>query len=392
MLHYKYLIVGGGMTGASAVRGIREVDSEGSIAMISAEPDPPYDRPPLSKGLWKGKPVEKIWRKTLEPNVEFIAACSVEGLDPETNSITTEDRTVYKYEKLLLATGGTPRTLPFDDKDVIYYRTFQTYQRLRTEADHKQHFAVIGGGFIGAEIAAALRMIGKDVVMILPDEGIGWAVYPEEVSRYLIEYYRAKGVDVRTGEMIIGMDQRGEQFILKGRSGDEIAAEAVVAGIGIRPNIQLGKSGRLKIGNGIAVDEFLRTSAPDIYAAGDVAEFYNPVLDQRIRVEHEDNANAMGLVAGKNMAGAAIRYEHLPMFYSDLFDIGYEAVGELSSKIETFIDWQEPFEKGVIYYLKGDRVRGVLLWNVWDQVEQARALIAEPGPFSKDNLKGRLTA
>jgi 3-phenylpropionate/trans-cinnamate dioxygenase ferredoxin reductase component len=116
------------------------------------------------------------------------------------------------------------------------------------------------------------------------------------------------------------------------------------------------------------------------------------VLDQRVRVEHEDNANAMGLIAGKNMAGEAIKYEHLPMFYSDLFDIGYEAVGESSARMDTFIDWQESFKKGVIYYLKDQRVRGVLLWNMWDQVEHARALIAQEGPFDKDRLKGRLPA
>src|SRR5207249_3290102 len=137
-------------------------------------------------------------------------------------------------------------------------------------------------------------------------------------------------------------------------------------------------------------DEFCRTSQPDIYAAGDVAEFYNPTLDKRMRVEHEDNANTMGKIAGRNMAGAGDEYDYLPMFYSDLFDLGYEAVGELNAKLETFEDWQEPFKKGVIYYLKDGRVRGVLLWNVWDQVNNARALIAEQGPFNPDNLKGRL--
>jgi 3-phenylpropionate/trans-cinnamate dioxygenase ferredoxin reductase subunit len=390
MTYYKYLIVGGGMTGISAANGIREIDPEGSIGMISTEPDPPYNRPPLTKGLWKGKPVSEIWRKTPQRNFELLAGCPITGLDPETQSLTAEDGTIYKYDKLLLATGGTPRTLPFEDEGVIYYRTFRDYERLRTETDHKQRFIVIGGGFIGAEIAAALKLIGKDVVMVLPEEGIGSAVYPEEISRYLITYYREQGIDVITGEFIVGMQKHGDQFLLTGKSGREITADATVAGIGIRPNIQLAKSGRLKIGNGIAVDEYLRTSDPNIYAAGDVAEFYNPTLDKRIRVEHEDNANTMGLMAGKNMAGETIMYEHLPMFYSDLFDIGYEAVGELNSKMDTFIDWQEPFKKGVIYYLEGSRVRGVLLWNVWDQVDHARALIAEQGPFNGDNLKGRL--
>jgi NADPH-dependent 2,4-dienoyl-CoA reductase/sulfur reductase-like enzyme len=147
---------------------------------------------------------------------------------------------------------------------------------------------------------------------------------------------------------------------------------------------------KLEVGNGIVVDEFLRTSNPDIYAAGDVAAFFNPALGKRMRVEHEDNANTMGRLAGRNMAGPPEPYLHLPSFYSDLFELGYEAVGDLDSRLETFADWKQPNKEGVIYYLKGNRVRGVLLWNVWGQVDAARQLIAEPGPFHAENLKGRL--
>ena len=140
------------------------------------------------------------------------------------------------------------------------------------------------------------------------------------------------------------------------------------------------------------MDRGLRTSHSDIYAAGDVANFYNPALNQRLRVEHEDNANTMGKIAGRNMAGKRERYDHLPFFYSDLFDLGYEAVGELDSRLETVADWKEPYRKGVIYYLRGGRVRGVLLWNVWEQVDSARKLIAEAGPFRAADLKSRLPA
>jgi NADPH-dependent 2,4-dienoyl-CoA reductase/sulfur reductase-like enzyme len=163
-----------------------------------------------------------------------------------------------------------------------------------------------------------------------------------------------------------------------------------VAGIGIKPNIDLARAAGLKVEEGILVDELLQTSQPGIYAAGDAAEFYNPALGKRLRVEHEDNANSMGRQAGRNMAGAGESYTHLPFFYSDLFDLGYEAVGELDSRMETFADWKDPFKKGVIYYLKDGRVRGVLLWNVWEAVPAATALIAEPGPFQPADLKGRL--
>jgi NADPH-dependent 2,4-dienoyl-CoA reductase/sulfur reductase-like enzyme len=141
------------------------------------------------------------------------------------------------------------------------------------------------------------------------------------------------------------------------------------------------------------VNQHLQTSAPDIYAAGDVANFLHSALGKRVRVEHEDNALAMGKLAGRNMAGAAESYTHIPMFYSDLFDVGYEAVGELSSKLETVADWLEPFKKGVVYYLdpSDDRVRGILLWNVWDLLPEARALLNAAGPFRAADLIGRLS-
>jgi NADPH-dependent 2,4-dienoyl-CoA reductase/sulfur reductase-like enzyme len=167
--------------------------------------------------------------------------------------------------------------------------------------------------------------------------------------------------------------------------------DGVIAGIGIRPNLELAKQAGLQVDNGIVVDEHLLTSAPDIFAAGDVAKFYHSALGKGVRVEHEDNALMMGKLAGRNMAGADEPYTHVPMFYSDLFELGYEAVGELSSKLETVTDWQEPFKKGVIYYLSEGRVRGVLLWNVWDFVPEARALLSAPGPFSASDLKGRLS-
>jgi NADPH-dependent 2,4-dienoyl-CoA reductase/sulfur reductase-like enzyme len=140
------------------------------------------------------------------------------------------------------------------------------------------------------------------------------------------------------------------------------------------------------------VNERLETSVPDIYAAGDAANFFHSALGKRTRVEHENNAVEMGKLAGRNMAGGNETYTHIPMFYSDLFDLGYEAVGEMSSKMKTIADWQEePFKKGVVYYMDEGRVRGVLLWNVWEKVEEARALMKEAGPFKEEDLKGRIT-
>ena len=156
--------------------------------------------------------------------------------------------------------------------------------------------------------------------------------------------------------------------------------------------MELAQSAEIAVDNGIVVDSFLQTGSPDIFAAGDVASFYNPALGKHIRVEHEDNAITMGAMAGKAMTGNGEAYTHLPFFYSDLFELGYEAVGSVDTRLETFVDWKQPFEEGVIYYLENERVRGVLLWNVWEKVDEARALISESGPFSHSDLKGRIHA
>lgn len=391
MKHYQYLIIGGGLTGDAAVRGIRELDSKNSIGMVSFEPDPPYVRPNLSKDLWKGRPVEKIWRNTQDLDVELHLGQKIIQLNPRTKSTQSENGDIYTYDKLLLATGGSPNQLPFGKEDIIYFRNFQDYRHLRALSEHHQFFLVIGGGFIGSEIAAALALAGKKVTMIFPEDAIGARVYPNDLSHFINDYFRQKGVEVIPGDTVDSVDRSGEQISVRTQGGRVFKVDGVVAGIGIHPNLALAQQAGLEIENGIIVGEHLRTSVPDIYAAGDVANFYHAALGKRVRVEHEDNAVQMGKVAGQNMAGADLSYTHVPMFYSDLFELGYEAVGELNSKLETVVDWQEPFKKGVVYYLKEGRVCGVLLWNVWDKVSDARALLYNPGPFKPAELVGRLS-
>jgi NADPH-dependent 2,4-dienoyl-CoA reductase/sulfur reductase-like enzyme len=388
MIEYKYLIVGGGMAAGAAAEGIRKTDAAGKIAIVGLEPDPPYNRPPLSKALWKGDSIDSIWRKTNELKVDLRLSARVEKIDPVSKEVIDQHQNRIKWDKLLIATGGTPRTFDFGNDEIIYYRTVGDYRRLRSWADSRQRFAIIGGGFIGSEIAAALKMNGKDVAMIFPGEGICNRVFPPSLAQYLMEYYQGKGVELHPGTRVTGIEKRGAQQIIK-TSNKELPVDGVIAGIGIEPNTKLAQEAGLHVENGIIVDEQLRTSHPDIYAAGDVASFFNPALKKRMRVEHEDNANSMGELAGKNMAGQKESYTHLPMFYSDLFELGYEAVGDLDSRLETFIDWKEPYKEGVIYYLSEGRVRGVLLWNVWGKVDAARELISQPGPYNASNLKGR---
>jgi len=378
------------MTADSAVHGIREIDANGPIGLISQEEEKPYDRPPLTKGLWKDKALDSIWRHTENEHVEFHLGRKVELIDPKQKRVVDDAQNVYTYDKLLLATGGRPRLLPFGEEQIIYYRTVADYRRLRESTDKNKRFVVIGSGFIGSEIAAALAMNKKEVTMVFPGKSICERVFPQDLSQFLNNFYQEKGVKLLAGESAVELKTRGDDLVLKTKNGQEVTASTVVAGLGIQPNFELAQAAGLKTDNGIIVNEFLQTTHPDIYAAGDVATFYNPSLGKHLRVEHEDNANTMGKIAGHNLAGKKEPYHHLPFFYSDLFELGYEAVGELDSKLETFADWKTPFREGVVYYLNAGRVRGVLLWNVWGQVDAARALIDERGPFKPNDLKGRL--
>lgn len=392
MPDYKYLILGGGMTGDAAVEGIRSVDSEGSIGIISAEPDLPYDRPPLSKGLWQETDESEIWRGTDDRQAELHLDTLIVRLDAEAHELTDDQGEVYGFEKLLFATGGTPVELPFEGGDVIYYRTYQDYTRLREMVDQRERFAIVGGGFIGSELAAALAQHDREVTMVFPESGIGAGRFPEDLAEYLNSYYKGRGVDLISGDRVVGFNEQEEGTQVVTDEGKRFTVDAVVAGLGIRPNSAVAEAAGIEVEDGIRVNRSLQSSHPDIYAAGDVASFHNSALDMWLRVEHEDNANTMGEMAGRSMAGEDVTYDYLPFFYSDLFDLGYEAVGLQDHRLETVEDWEDLGQKGIVYYLDDGRVRGVLLWNVWGKVDEARALIADPGPFEPEDLSGRITS
>jgi len=389
---YDYLIIGGGMAADSAARGIREVDSEGTIGIIGKEENPPYARPPLTKDLWKGEEkVEDIDLNTSEVNIEFHSGKIVTKIDPTQKIVYDDTGDKFSYKKLLISTGGTPKEIPnVKEPGIMYYRTLSDFKKLRKIVDEKSSFGVIGGGFIGSEIAAGIKLYKSNasVSMIFPEYGIGGLIFPEKLSKFLNEYYQEKGINVLSGELVTRITKQKKTYLIETKSGKKLEFDAIVAGLGINPNLDVVKGTNLKVDDGIVVNQHLQTSDDDIFAAGDVVRYYVSALDSYVRVEHEDNAINMGYAAGQNMVGEENVYDQLSYFYSDLFDYGYEAVGMLNSKLKTTEVWKTPFEEGIVYYLQDDKVKGILLWNVWEKVDEARLIISDGKKLSPENLKG----
>jgi 3-phenylpropionate/trans-cinnamate dioxygenase ferredoxin reductase component len=388
LAEYRYLVVGGGMTADAACRGIRDQDADGSIGLFGEEPHEPYARPPLTKALWKGKPEDSVWRGTPQYDVDLNPGTPIESLDLDARTATDAEGETHSYERLLIATGGTPRRVESWDDGVIYYRTIDHYRRLRSLVGDGVRAAVVGGGFIGSEIAAALNTHGCDVTIVFPDKGMSAKVFPEDLGEFVNDYYREKGVDVLAGETVAGIGRENGAFRVEHESGKTVEADVVVAGLGIVPRTDLAEQSGLAVDDGILVDEYGRVQGrDDVYAAGDVARFPVAVLGGTRRVEHENHANTHGRYVGANMAGADQPYDYLPYFYSDLFDLGYEAVGDADSRLETVVQWAEPYRKGVVCYVEDGKPRGFLLWDVWDKVEAARELIKAGEPVDGAALR-----
>ena len=389
MADYRYLIVGGGMTGDAACKGIRSVDPDGSIGLVGTEPDPPYARPPLSKGLWLGKEESSIWRGTEEEGVDLHLGRTIASLDLDARTATDERGDTYGYERLLLATGGRPREIGGAPEGLIHYRTLADYRSLRERATEGARVLVVGGGFIGSEVAAATAQNGCAVTMIFPEDGICARLLPHDLSLSLNDHYRGKGVDVVAGELVAAVGRNGEGFRVTTQGGGVHDADVVVAGLGIVPNDELAAAAGLPAENGIPVDDRGRVGGrEDVFAAGDVASFPARALGRDLRVEHEDHAKSHGRQVGRNMGGADEPYDHLPFFYSDMFELGYEAVGELDPRLRTRAVWLEPYRKGVVCYQDAEgRPRGFLLWDVWGKVDEATELIRGGVPLGERQLR-----
>lgn len=395
---YDYVVVGGGVAAASAVKGIRSEDPSGTIAVLGSEPDKPVYRPDLSKDLWLKEDA------TLEGSslagdldgddaVDLVTDTTVTELDPGAHVVRLADGSSVGWGKLLLATGAEPRTLAVGPGPrVIYYRTAADYRRLRDLVDAGSHVVVVGGGYIGSEITSALVQNDVAVTLVLDLEDVQEQMFPRALAASLTLAFQERGVTVVHGS-VAGGEETGEGVRISLDDGTDITADAAVIGVGVLPRTGLAEAAGIDVDNGIVVDEHLRTSAADVYAAGDVASYPDALLGRR-RVEHVDHAQKSGELAGRVMAGADETYDYTPFFWSDILDAGYEAVGETSSRLEMVEDWKDgEAGTGVVYYLSSGHVRGVVLWNVWDSVDKARGLIAETSkePVADlESLRGRI--
>jgi NADPH-dependent 2,4-dienoyl-CoA reductase/sulfur reductase-like enzyme len=368
---YPYLIVGSGVDGHAAAQAIRELDSRSAIGMVGEERSPPYARPPLSGALWEGAARSSIFLPPVAGLVLHAGRRAV-SLDPARHEVMDEQGERYHYGRLLVATGATPRRLAVGGDRVLGVRTIEDYDRLRAV---QGHVVVVGGGLLGRELAVALARDGRDVTLVFRELGLGAQAWPSELCGYVSRLFEEHGVRLLRGHSVAGVEPFGRRCLVRTDGNAEVLADAVVAGLGIRPDTALAVAGGLTVSDGIEVDEQLRTSAPDVWAAGDVARAFSPLLGARVREEHLEGAVAMGREAGRSMAGARVTWHHLPVHSSRLFDLEYEAVGRLDARLEVVCDWHRPLREGVLCYLERGLVKGVLLWGVHGMAEAARELI-----------------
>ena len=390
---YDYVIVGAGMAGDAAARGIREVDPDGTILVVGREPTAPVTRPALTKALWTdpGFTFDQVWLATAEDaRAELLLGESVIAVDTAARTITTDADVTVGYGGLLLATSGHPRRLPGveDSGRVIAYRTVRDYERLRDLAGDGRHVVVVGGGHIGTELAAGLAQNDTRVTLVFRQDVLTGATFPDALARHVERRYADAGVTLVRGSTVASAESGADGVTVRLGDGTVLEADAVVVGVGLEVETALARAAGLEVGDGVVVDETLRTSDPHVWAAGDVALYPDRILGRR-RVEHVDHATTSGRQAGRNLAGAGEPYDHTPFFYSDLFEYGYEAVGRLSASLETVEDWHEDgFGAGVVYYLDEGRVAGVLLWNVWDATDRAREVLATQTDVRPEALRG----
>ena len=374
MHRYKYLIIGGGMAADSALKGIKMSDPTAKVGLVSEEIDKPYNRPPLSKTLWDGSPIEEIWRPNRGEQVTMHLGRRVLSIDPKSKIARDHMGELYSFERALLAIGGSPRRIPGNDEGVIYFRTVADYRRVRAIARDLEPISVIGGGLIGTEIAACLRKAGSPVDLYCGERGPVRSMLPAVLSNQLARTLESRGVRVHLTS-VKQIENVSNSYRISLSNGQAVAAKRVIAGLGLIANTQLALDAGISCDQGISVDASLRTSNPDIYAAGDCVNYWCRALGRRVNAQHEEHANFSGIAAGRAMAGKAVNYDSLPYFYSRVFDHSYEGIGRVDAKLEHVVVSPRGPMEATVYYKEAGCVVGVLYWNVRADLEQATELI-----------------
>jgi len=378
------VIVGGGLAGAKAAETLREEGFAGRVVLIGAEPELPYERPPLSKGYLLGSAEREEARVHpgafyAEHEIELLTGVAATALDTVEHRLALADGQELTYDRLLLATGAVPRRppLPGIDLDGVHtLRTLPDSDALRQAFARRGTVVVIGAGWIGCEVAAAAHSHGAEVVLVGRGDTPLHAVLGPELGGWFGDVHRRHGVRVITGAAVEGIDGDGSVSAVRLAGGEAIACDTVVVGVGVAPDTRLGEAAGLAVDNGIAVDEQLRTSAPDVFAAGDVANAFHPHYGRRVRVEHWANALHQGPVAARSMLGGDVAYDRLPYFFSDQYDVGMEYIGLHSPTDTVEVRGSLDDEDFRVLWHDGDgRVTAGMHVNQWDTIEEIEGLI-----------------
>jgi 3-phenylpropionate/trans-cinnamate dioxygenase ferredoxin reductase subunit len=392
-----FIIVGGGLTGAIATQTLREEGFDGRITLLGQEPNAPYERPPLSKDYLQGKADRDSIFVHPEPwyaehEVDLSLGAAVTSLDPAARTVTTDTGAQLHYDKLLLATGSKPRRLEVPGAElhgVHYLRNVEDSERIKIEFARAERVVIIGAGWIGLETAAAARAAGLDVTLLVSGDMPLQRVLGPEVAPIFDELHRSHGVDLRyrtTATELTGRHGAVTGVILS--DGTRIDADMIIVGIGAVARTELAAAAGLKIDNGLVVDEHLRTSDPDIFAAGDIANAYNPRLGRHIRVEHWANARRQGLVAAKAMLGQDAVDLRPSYFYTDQYDLGMEYTGDIGPAGYDRVVFRRYAEASqvIVFWLSEQRVQAGMNINVWDVAEDIERLVQSARPIDVDEL------
>ena len=383
-----YVIVGAGLAGATAAQTLREEGSEGQITLVGAEAHRPYQRPPLSKGYAQGEsPLEALFVHPesfyADHDITLLLKASAQSLDPARHELHLADGSVLRYDRLLLATGAEPRRpdIPGSHLEgVLYLRTVEDASRLRDLIDQGGRLVVVGAGWIGTEVASSARQRGMEVTVIDPAEVPLQRTLGSEVGGIYRDLHAANGVRMELGTVARAFEGATSVTHVLTAGGRRIGCDAVLVGVGAQPRTRLAADAGLKVANGVLVDAQLQSSAPDVFAAGDVALAHHPLYGEPVRVEHWANAERQGALAARNMLGAGESYDELPYFYSDQFDLGMEYSGLAR-------DWDQVILRGdpqsgqfIAFWLERSRVAAAMNANIWDRTDELRSLIRTQAP------------